>query len=515
MTFEKGNFLFKEIEDSKFRIKLSKNPAWKNLGDDTFSTKELKEAAEFRKFADEKCESILRKRLQEYYNIGVPILKKDINFLDSHQIEGLHHILSRKRSYLAHAPGAGKTAQAIIASFYSIGTGKILFIVPPSLTKNWEREIWKFSDLLDIWPEYEIISTLKEIIYRAKIIICPDSLLSRKDINDKLLEIDFKFIAVDEASRFKDPFSQRSLSFYGGKFDKISYKGLYLNARYVVFLDGSPMPNRPIELWAPLYALDPESIDCLNYDDFGYRYCGARPNERGVWEYKYSSNEKELQEKIQKNFMHVVNEDRLNHPERLRSIIVMNEDVRSIDQKNWEKSSIALFNTRNKIKEEFSRGEMAHFRKELGLRKTKWVAEYVEEKLEKEETILVFTWHRDVCDKLALLLSKFSPILVKGGMGNKERELAISSFGDKNQRLLIGNIAAMGRGHNLPQASRCIFAEFSWSDETNKQAEKRASRKGSVKKKVRCDYIVCPDSMDEIILNSLFRKEKRVRKIIG
>ena len=78
------------------------------------------------------------------------------------------------------------------------------------------------------------------------------------------------------------------------------------------------------------------------------------------------------------------------------------------------------------------------------------------------------------------------------------------------------NIAAGGRGHNLQRADRVVFAEWAWNDETNKQCEKRASRKGRDKDlPVRCNYIVCPNSMDEPILNAVFKKTESVKKVIG
>jgi SNF2 family DNA or RNA helicase len=73
----------------------------------------------------------------------------------------------------------------------------------------------------------------------------------------------------------------------------------------------------------------------------------------------------------------------------------------------------------------------------------------------------------------------------------------------------------MGRGHNLQRADRVIFGEFSWTDELNKQAEKRASRRGNERAFVRCEYVVAPGSIDEKVVQALFTKEKRVREIIG
>lgn len=516
LKFKQGKFVLTGI-DSKTRMRLLKDSHWESLGNDSYSTSDIGAAAKFRGVASENVEKIFIKTFQEHYEFPAFELPRE---LDDHQVQGIYWCLTRKRSYLAHAPGAGKTAQAILAAHFSKtsgskGKGQTLFIVPPSLTKNWEREILKVTGWVDNFPTIGVVGRSEgrhSVAWRAEFIICPDSMLTRDWVAEKLREIPWKFIAVDEASRFKERTAKRSLAFYGGSDGDISFSNLFRNARHTVFLDGSPMPNRPMELFAPTFALHPEAIDCMSYDDFGYRYCGAKPNDRGVWEYLYSSNESELKERLQSDFMQVVTEESLEHPERLRSMVYLNHDVRSREHKEWERKNLG----RVELSDTNSRGDLARFRRELGIRKTPYVAEYVAERLrEKNESILLFAWHKDVIGHLQMELGKWKPLTITGGTPNKSREYAITEFQAGRTKLLIMNIAAAGRGNNLQRADRVIFGEWSWSDETNRQAEKRASRKGSSKQFVRCDYLVSPGSMDEVQLSSVFTKQNRVKRIIG
>lgn len=516
LKFKNGKFVLEEVSTPKLRLKLSIDPHWKGVENDSFTTNDLGAASKFRKWADDRTEKLFKRTFQEHYSPYTIQPLDSLCQLDETQKLGLAWVLGRKRSYIAHAPGAGKTAIAIVASCLAEGIGQTLFIVPPGLTLNWEREIYKFSTWAGNYGDVAIVpSSAKkdEMNWSADFIICPDSMLTKTWVYRQLwAPRSWKFIAVDEASRFKESLAERSLAFYGGKSGERFYPGLFQNAKHIVFLDGSPMPNRPIELWAPTYALHPEAIDCRGYDDFGYRYCGAKPNERGVWEYLYSSNEEELKEKLQKDFMHVVTEEKLNHPERRRSMLFMNEDVRTVEHKTWERHNLSGFT----FSEENSQGEIAHFRKELGLRKVPWIAKYVRERIEeKNESIILFVWHRDVVLEIHKLLFNLQPGVVLGGVHQDVREKFFTEFQSGKRKLLIMNILAGGRGHNLQRADRVIFGEFSWTDETNKQAEKRASRKGSKKEFVRCEYIVCPDSMDEKVLQSVFTKQRRIEKIIG
>jgi hypothetical protein len=488
---------------------------WKRRRE-VYKTRDLGAAAKYRRYADERTERIFTRTFQTHYppdeRVAAALRKLPI---DPHQYDGVMWALSRKRSYLAHAPGAGKTCEAILIAFFG-GQVRSVFIVPPSLVGNWEAEILKFTRWFDYFPTIGIVGrteTQDDVAWEAEFIIVPDSMLAKDWVQRRLRKLAITVLAVDEASRFKEHDAERSLALYGGGTGAAVYPGIFKDARHVVFLDGSPMPNRPIELWAPTYALHPEAIDCLSRDDFGYRYCGAKPNEYGQWEYLYSSNETELKEKLRKDFMHVVTEHELSHPERLRSMLVMTKDVRSLEHRKWERANLSSLTIEG---EASSQGDLARFRHELGLRKVPWVAAYVRDRLqEKNESILLFAWHRDVVAALAVELQKFRPGIINGGVDAKTREIRIGAFQNGATRLLILNIAAGGRGYNLQRADRAVFAEWSWTDETNRQCEKRGSRKGSVKANLRCDYIVCPNSLDEPVLRSCFTKEKRVRKVIG
>jgi SWI/SNF-related matrix-associated actin-dependent regulator 1 of chromatin subfamily A len=498
---------------------------WKLAGSKEYVTTNASAAVRFRRSADSIAERVFSRAFVKHYPLPTWPLPSFLD--DPHQFDGVKWILTRSRSYLAHAPGAGKTAQAIVAAALAGDTGRVLFIVPPSLTANWERETIRFAGMMadrmgrhrSPWPAVSVVPESEfqdRMGWGAEYIICPDSMLTKPWVLKRLIAMPKRLIAVDEASRFKEATSLRTIALFGGHKGKLRSPGLIQDARHAVLLDGSPMPNRPMELWAPTYAMSPESIDFMSEQDFGFRYCGAKINDWGQWEFRHASHEDELKAKLQKSFMHVVPESALNHPERRRSILFMNEDPRTPAHKAWERRWLSTVRL-DDIDEDMNQGEIATRRRELGERKVHWIAKYVSERLEsKDESILLFAWHREVCEGLYRALKAHRPALVMGGTKAAERELWFEQFQKGNCKLIIGNIAAMGRGHNLQRANRIIFGEFSWTDELNKQCEKRASRRGRDQAAfVRCDYIVAPGSMDEAILNSVFTKARNVKRIVG
>ncbi len=517
LTFDQGKFIFEDGGLNQVSALLSSplSKEWTAINPDDYATINPQAAVSFRRFADEKAEALLRKIFIQFYD--APTLPQ-LAFLDSHQVDGINWVLSRSRSYIAHAPGAGKTLQAIVSALLTKGEGQTLFIVPPTLTINWEREIIKWTHWTGHWPTISIVPTTNREAnhsWRAEFIICPDSMLTKDWVLTNLMKLKIKFLAVDEASRFKESTSARTIALFGGETKKFKSSGLIYNTKHSVLMDGSPMPNRPMELWAPVTAMAPEVIDFMSHDDFGYRYCGATRNEFGRWEFKNSSREEELKEKLQKNFMHVVTEDKLNHPERRRHIVFMSEDPRTAQMKEWQKSILKHINF-DDIDDDLDEGHIANYRRELGIRKVPWITEHVKFRLEKpNEQILLFVWHREVAHLLMAGLKDYKPCLVIGGTESTSREDSFASFQRGTSRLIIGNISSMGRGHNLQNATRVVFGEFSWTDETNKQAEKRASRKGSTKNFVPCEYIVAPGTLDEPVLNAVFTKQSRTKRIIG
>lgn len=524
MTYSKGFFTLKsDLWKLASKQAIPDIRKWELIGDDACRTKDFKAAARFWQYASDKAGKVLNRAIVKLYPAPSQPLPL---FLDPHQVEGVDWILTRSRSYLAHAPGAGKTCEAVIASLWCEKPGTTLFIVPPNLTVNWAREIELWLERTEMaafnfggFAAVSIVPESKDQDYtgwRSDFIICPDSMLAKDWVLDGLALLKFKFVAVDEASRFKDSKAERTIALFGGKLKSgRKVPGLIYDAYHTVLLDGSPMPNRPMELWAPTFAMSPETIDYMDQTAFGFKYCGPKINNYGKWEFKFESNGAELRERLQRKFMHVVPEERLNHPERKRSMLYMSKDVRSLKHRNWEKQNLDSVNYDN-ISEETNQGELASFRQELGLRKVPWIVQYVHNRLEsKNESILLFAWHREVVEQLHLNLYKYKPGLVYGGTTDAYREHVFAQFQSGAMKLLILNIASGGRGHNLQRADRVIFGEFSWTDELNKQAEKRASRKGNDKATVRCDYIVCPDSMDERILKSVFRKAESVKRIIG
>lgn len=107
--------------------------------------------------------------------------------------------------------------------------------------------------------------------------------------------------------------------------------------------------------------------------------------------------------------------------------------------------------------------------------------------------------------------------LLVGAQTAKEREQAVWDFrNDPDVKVLISNPGAGGIGINLVEASHMIYYSRSPSLEHDIQSEARAYRGGSeVHEKVTRWDLVCPNTLDDVVLEALLNKQSIGDAIVG
>lgn len=498
-------------------LDLQLNAAWKFASNCEhslhFKTNKIKEAVRFRKYADNKAEMIFKKLMLKAMPLPSGGLFSPIPLLEFQEEQGVPFILSRNRSYLAHQPGLGKSAQFITA--VNSKPGKALITCPAFLKVNWAREITKWA--MQDFPSIAVVpGTPKKasMNWNADYIICPDSMLKAEWVIKALSDLKFRYIAIDEAQRVKTAEASRTTALFGGRNGKIISPGLIYDAEHVVALSGTPMLNRPLELWPILYAMAPELIDFMPMQDFGFRYCGPWRDELGHYHFTGSSNEAELAKRIKPFMQRIRKEDVLKDlPEKVREVIFIDKEVRSRELHNLDNKLLKQLSKSN-VEVPKSLGEFALLRHEIGLAKVKWTSEFVASYLEDGESIILFAHHRDVVATLAEMLFKFSPMVINGSTDQEDRTRYQDLFQLGKRRLIIGNISAMNLGLTLTKATRVIFGEYDWTPANNEQAEDRAHRIGQ-HDSVFVQYIVLPNSLDERVLQRVLEKQESIGKVIG
>ena len=107
---------------------------------------------------------------------------------------------------------------------------------------------------------------------------------------------------------------------------------------------------------------------------------------------------------------------------------------------------------------------------------------------------------------------KETTVKIDGSVDPAKRQTLVHKFNnDDNTNLFIGQLKAAGVGLNLTSAELVIFVECGLNPGGVSQCEDRAHRIGQ-KKNVLVQHLVLADSVDEIIIKTIIRKQEIIDK---
>jgi SWI/SNF-related matrix-associated actin-dependent regulator 1 of chromatin subfamily A len=447
--------------------------------------------------------------------LSVPPTEKLLPF----QEEAAKFALSRNRSYLALDPGLGKTpiAAVIAQTLFEEESQCFFYLCPPFLARNTEAEFQKWAPKL-ITKRFDSKNTTVES-HVFDVLIIPDSVINREEIQAFIQFMTYSLkkagaeltLFVDEAHRFKNGVAGRTKALFGSS----ERKGIADHFDKIVYLSGTPMPNRPIELFSVLNHSAPQTIHNMSLFDYGRRYCSGFQNQWG-WDFSGASHLKELVSQVIGTFML-----RYKKADVLKDLPLKTEEMVIIGDKltprltRLDSAILKKFSPEDLMKGQIETKldtETLHlmtYRKELGIAKVQAAAEFIKYYLEEtDENLLVFAIHKEVIASLEKALSKWSPLVITGSTRMELRHALVQKFQtDQKSRLFIGNIQAAGTGLTLTKASRVIFAEFSWVPADNDQASDRAHRIGQ-QDNVFVQYLVYKNSVDKAVIETILRKKR-------
>lgn len=457
------------------------------------------------------------------------------------QIEGVHWILSRRASYIAYEAGLGKSPLAPLC----INTidGPTIIICPSFLKLNWEDELENW--LID-FHHIQVLQKQNDIVNpKADIYIVPDSLLHVHELREQFFKLGkrFKYIFVDEAHRFKSDDARRTMSLTGRrevklgrgrKAQKVFWKGFHHITDHIIDLSGTPMPNRPQELYPLISRHAPHALNFLDPHRFGTRFCAGFESDWG-WDYSGNSNLEELHDILTRNYMIVKRKrDCLDLPKVLPPKIIYIDDERGKLKQDEMKllSTLRITDILKLVSSQdsaFKRrmedalednpeiggfGFISELRKMLGLSKIKASVRVINELMEDRKKLVVFCWHKEVAKKLEEELKKYKPLVIIGGMSDRKRYDIVKSFQTKEEHeILIANIQAAGVGITLTKADLVVMVERSWVPAENDQAFDRIDRIGQ-ENEVQCLSLIVKNSLDHMIMNAHINKSEVTKAVI-
>jgi SWI/SNF-related matrix-associated actin-dependent regulator 1 of chromatin subfamily A len=386
------------------------------------------------------------------------------------------------RAINAGEMGTGKTACGIVfLRYYEILLGGPQLVVCPStLKKNWQQEIFKFT-------EKECTPVLKN----SKDDFCSDgcsivsySLLCSSKMKPKLLR--FSTVVLDESHFIKSAKSKRT---------KLILK-LCAQAKHVLLLSGTPS-SKSQDLYTQLKCVNPlffryffsykgtrfgNKITDESKFYFADRYC--KPTKiflgRNAHSFTYDGNDRswELNTLLQFFMVRTTKEKVLaDLPNKNRTQAIF--DVLSFEEKNKFQREIQKIDDIRKFKgNREAQQHLMQIYRETSTYKLDTIKKYAHRLVSECEKspfkCLLFAHHRFVLEtlKAVMVKEKANYVFIDGRTKPDDRQQRVDEFQSdtKNVQFAVLSLKAAGTGLNLFKAHRVIFCELLWSEKDMLQA---------------------------------------------
>lgn len=460
------------------------------------------------------------------------------------QKAGVEYSLQRVNTLNCDEMGIGKTIQALGFINCNPHVKTVLVICPASIKSNWIRE-----------AERWLIRPFKMAIGDSKCVPMPEDgydfvvinyeVLKKLENNKRVSSIKWDLIIIDEVHYIRNIRTLGFVSIAGGckKGDDREYRKL--DAAHIIGLTGTPVCNRPAELWPLISLLDPEHWNQKTFWYFHKRYCEVKSNGYGMDFKGHASDEKleELQVRLRETIMiRRLKKDVLTElPPKIRQVVELEYDesdstvVAAIKRENEyaERRNTEVLEAAVELakasdddhaykvaierlegEQKFLFSEMAAMRKATALAKIPYVIKYVEDQLEESDKVVVAAWHHEMIEAISNHWKNES-VAIYGDTPIDQRQQMVDWFQtDPKCRVAVLGIKAAGVGITLTAASVIDVVELPWTPGDLSQVEDRLHRIGQTDT-VNVYHLVLKDSIDVAMAKTIIEKQEVVEATLN
>ena len=436
-----------------------------------------------------------------------------------YQKEGVKFLLDAGGGLLCDEMGLGKTRQALVTAWmHQQRSGEPVFIVAPRYTReSWRRELTTLG-MIDDPDELWVLEGRKAIRpqWDAPFWFAHYEILKDWASTLNLAPKRNAAIIFDEAHWLKNGRSKR------GK----AAAFLRTRTRTVFALTGTPMANRPSELWNILQTIHgPKSWG--SPIDFRRRYCGAYRTDYG-WQDGGATMTDELRTRLESVYLRRTKaEVGLELPSLIRAPAYV--DFSDAERKRHDKA-IQGMNIDELLRFiESGAGSkrtlelMTKLRKMTSRAKLSTTADIATGMLDQGESVLVFAWQRETVNKLATLIRDrrkkgkidgevFS---VHGGETDAHRVQSIDTFRQiSGPSALVATLDSLKEGVTLTKASHVVMHDLAWRPTDLLQGEARIHRIGQTKMCVS-HWVMVQNSIDTLFARAFCTKAELMKETLG
>jgi SWI/SNF-related matrix-associated actin-dependent regulator 1 of chromatin subfamily A len=462
------------------------------------------------------------RKVQAAHAVVAPIVELPGGMLYPFQGAGVRYLeTANGNAIIADEQGLGKTVQAIAYAKRNVAFDRgemVLYVVPSNVKYNWASEIlhWLAGTPLN---DTKLIRRLRregrvqvngvEVSVLAgkpngnttscvaqHVIVNYDVLSAWEDI---LKAAGYALIVADEAHNLKNEKAGRTKAF----------EAIASGIARKVLLTGTPVLNRPRDLWNLLKIIDSDTWH--DFFKFHKRYTNAEQKWAGragyKWDFSGASNTDELHSRLDGHqWIRRLKSDVLKDlPPKQRTLVPL--DIDETSRRAYERverecakmlptsgGKVAAAQDMDRDERAVVIAQITRLRVAVGEAKVKAVCDWVEDLVESVGKVVVFAHHRSVVGALA---EKFNALRIDGSVSPAKRTEIVAEFqSNPEARVIVCSIQAASVGITLTAAHHVVLAERVWRAKDHDQAEDRCHRIGTTES-VTAWYLDVPDTFDE------------------
>lgn len=397
-----------------------------------------------------------------------------------HQIEAINYINNRKQVALFDEQGLGKTKIVIESLCWSMQKGDIegvLVVSPMSLVYNWEQEVKKHSFLIPIVlkgsdreKRYKFMTGANFYITNYEAVVAETNRIKRFCKSRKVA------IVLDESARIKEPTTKTAQALFDLRPFPVKR----------IIISGTPVANKPIDLWSQFFFLDDGEILGNDFHDFKAKY-----NEKNS---HYKDNLVELKTLISEHSLRRCKNNVLELPDKKFVNVYVNlsgkqnelyvklrEELR-IEVQDMSGNTI-IDEAENILKKLLRLSQIASNPLLIDRSYNETPAKFLildallNDIVLRREKALVWTSFVENIKILKNRFKNYNPLIIHGEVSIKDRANAVKAFQetDKNM-IMIANPSAAREGLTLTKANNAIYLDRNFNLVDYLQSQDRIHR---------------------------------------
>ena len=442
------------------------------------------------------------------------ILKKEPRLDTKHaafkyQQDAVDSIRDREYAAIFHEQGLGKSKIAVDLLLYWLEqkvADTVLIVVKKGLVANWIRELREHSHLKPLVLTADRRRNFFVFNSPARLMLTHYEAVRAEEKRIALfLRTRTVAVILDEATKIKNPESELTQAFHR------------LARGFVrrVIMTGTPVANRPFDVWSQIYFLDQGAALGQSFEAF--RQDLDLSNELARDAHARERFEKALADVNRRISAFSVRETKssgvIELPDKIIKTVETDWEPRQLDLYTQVRESLSVVVTRNgQLQEDDAEEALKRllrlvqiasnpalvdeaYKAEPG--KFEPLYELVSDICRAQEKCIVWTTFTENADWLAARLKAFGSIKIHGKLSMEQRNRAVDVFlRDRDCRVLVATPGAAKEGLTLTVANHVIFFDRGFSLDDYLQAQDRIHRVSQ--SKICYVYnLIMKDSIDE------------------